>query len=375
VGEFVRDPADSGNGLRRSSRDGAVEHLSSEQHNIGVCVVEVLQPGTVEEGFASLPQEDGFKQDTGGVGFDDGVFAFNADKFAGLSCLAAQRRAQGLHAGVTAARDGIAEVHSSSVCVGLRRLLVVARAKRYEPRGGTNYGNDRHDLCSGGYDRVTVGGFASLIAEVLRIHPDEPEPFLIEQVAESLRRGDCVALPTDTFYGLAVDPVNLRAVEHIYFLKTRARHKPLSLLIADVAQAYEVARGIDSAFDRLAEKFWPGPLTIVVKAGSKLPLRVTANTGNVALRVPEAPICRAVVTELGLPITATSANLRGLPECTYAGCVREQFGEKIPLIVDGGPTARDVATTIVDLSGGGNSWMILREGAIPTHEIALALQH
>jgi len=213
-----------------------------------------------------------------------------------------------------------------------------------------------------------------LNAEVLRIHPDEPEPILIEQVAESLRRGEVVALPTDTFYGLAVDPVNLRAVERIYDLKSRARHKPLSLLIADVSQAYELARGIDSDFDRLAERFWPGPLTIVVKAGSKLPLRVTANTGNVALRVPEAPICRAVVAELGLPITATSANLRGQPECTYAGCVREQFGQKIPLIVDGGPTARSVATTIVDLSGGGNSWMILREGAIPTHEIALALQ-
>ncbi len=210
--------------------------------------------------------------------------------------------------------------------------------------------------------------------DVLRIDPDEPEPFLIEQVAESLRRGDVVALPTDTFYGLAVDPVNLRAVEHIYELKTRARHKPLSLLIADVTQAYELARDIGSDFDKLAERFWPGPLTIVVKAGSKLPLRVTANTGNVALRVPEAPICRAVVSELGLPITATSANLRGLPECMRASCVREQFGEKIPLIVDGGPTARNVATTIVDLSGGANSWMILREGAIPTHEIALALQ-
>ncbi len=92
--------------------------------------------------------------------------------------------------------------------------------------------------------------------------------------------------------------MNLRAVEHIYDLKSRARHKPLSLLIADVSQAYELARGIDSAFDRLAERFWPGPLTIVVKAGSKLPLRVTANTGNVALRVPEAAICRAVVSEL-----------------------------------------------------------------------------
>ncbi len=210
--------------------------------------------------------------------------------------------------------------------------------------------------------------------DVLRIHPDEPEPHLISQVVDCLQRGEVVALPTDTFYGLAVDPVNLRAVDNIYELKTRARHKPLSLLIADVAQAYEVARNIDSAFDLLAEKFWPGPLTIVVKAGSKLPLRVTANTGNVALRVPEAPICRAVVSELGLPITATSANLRGLPECTYANCVREQFGEKIPLIVDGGPTARNIATTIVDLSGGPNSWMILREGAVPTHEIALTLQ-
>src|SRR6185437_5840820 len=210
-------------------------------------------------------------------------------------------------------------------------------------------------------------------AEILRIDPDEPEPALIDRVVECLNSGQVAALPTDTFYGLAVDPVNLRAVDRIYELKTRARHKPLSLLIADVSQAYELARGIDNAFDRLAERFWPGPLTIIVRAGSKLPLRVTANTGNVALRVPEAPICRSIVRELGLPITATSANLRGLPECTHAGCVREQFGNKIPLIIDGGPTSRTVPTTIVDLSGEGNSWMILREGAIPTHEIALAL--
>jgi L-threonylcarbamoyladenylate synthase len=214
-----------------------------------------------------------------------------------------------------------------------------------------------------------------LTAEILRIHPDEPEQELVDRVVASLNSGSVVALPTDTFYGLAVDPVNLRAVDRIYELKTRARHKPLSLLIAEVAQAYELARQLDSAFDRLAEKFWPGPLTIVVKAGSKLPLRVTANTGNLALRVPEAAIPRAVVARLGLPITATSANLFGLPECTYAHGVRDQFGDQIPLIVDGGPTARATATTIVDLSGGGNSWMILREGAIPTHEIALALQH
>ena len=212
-----------------------------------------------------------------------------------------------------------------------------------------------------------------LTAEILRIHPDEPEPALIELVAKRLEAGEVVALPTDTFYGLAVDPVNLHAVDRIYDLKTRARHKPLSLLIADVAQAYALARNCDNAFDKLAERFWPGPLTLIVRAGSKLPLRVTANTGNVALRVPEAAIARAIVEYLGLPITATSANLHGQPECTSALSVFDQLGDMIPLIVDGGQTARTVATTIVDLSAGDNSWSIIREGAIPTHEIALCL--
>lgn len=223
-------------------------------------------------------------------------------------------------------------------------------------------------------EKTKLKGRYRLQAETLRIHPDEPETAHIDRVVQSLNSGQVVAFPTDTFYGLAVDPVNLRAVDRIYELKTRARHKPLSLLIAEVSQAYELAPAIDGAFDRLAERFWPGPLTMIVKAGAKLPLRVTANTGNVALRVPEAPIARAIVRRLGLPITATSANLAGLPECTYANCVREQLGDKIPLIVDGGPTGRTVGTTIVDLSGGGNSWMILREGAISTHEIALTLQ-
>ncbi len=213
-----------------------------------------------------------------------------------------------------------------------------------------------------------------MTAEMLRIHPDEPEPDLVRHVARCLESGMVVALPTDTFYGLAVDPVNLRAVEQIYELKTRAKHKPLSLLIADLAQAYELVREISSVFDCLAETFWPGPLTIIVKAGSRLPLRVTAQTGNVALRVPEATIARAVVKQLGLPITATSANVAGAPECTHARCVREQLGDQLPLIVDGGPTARSQPTTIVDLSGGADSWTIVREGAIPTYDIAMALQ-
>jgi tRNA threonylcarbamoyl adenosine modification protein (Sua5/YciO/YrdC/YwlC family) len=213
-----------------------------------------------------------------------------------------------------------------------------------------------------------------LSAEILRIHPDEPEPDRIEYVATCLRNGKVVGIPTDTFYGLAVDPVNLHAVESIYEIKSRLKQKPLSLLVAGPAQAYQLARECGTCFDLLAERFWPGPLTVIVKASSRLPLRSTANTGNVALRVPDAAIPRAVVAALGLPITATSANLAGLPECTYAACVRDQLGDKIPLIVDGGPTGRSVPTTIVDLSGPDGTWQILREGAIPTHAIALALQ-
>jgi L-threonylcarbamoyladenylate synthase len=206
-----------------------------------------------------------------------------------------------------------------------------------------------------------------LSAEILRIHPDEPEPDRIQYVVKCIREGKVVGMPTDTFYGLAVDPVN-------YEIKTRLKQKPLSLLISGLSQAYQLARECGICFDLLAERFWPGPLTVIVKAGSRLPLRSTANTGNVALRVPDAAIPRAVVAEFGLPITATAANLAGLPECTYANCVRDQIGDRIPVIVDGGPTGRSVPTTIVDLTGAEGTWQILREGAIPTHAIALALQ-
>ncbi len=127
-------------------------------------------------------------------------------------------------------------------------------------------------------------------AEILRVHPDEPQPDRIDYIVSCLRKGGVVALPTDTFYGLAVDPVNLHAVEQIYQIKTRQKHKPLSLLISGLAQAYELARDTDPLLDKLADRFWPGPLTIIVRAGTKLPLRSTANTGNVALRVPDAAI-------------------------------------------------------------------------------------
>jgi len=115
-----------------------------------------------------------------------------------------------------------------------------------------------------------------LSAEILRVHPDEPEPDRIDYIVSCLRKGDVVALPTDTFYGLAVDPVNLHAVEQIYQIKTRQKHKPLSLLISGLAQAYELARDTDPILDKLADRFWPGPLTLVLPRAKEIPDVVTA---------------------------------------------------------------------------------------------------
>jgi L-threonylcarbamoyladenylate synthase len=205
---------------------------------------------------------------------------------------------------------------------------------------------------------------------MLKINSNAPEPSLIRYAADQIRAGQVLGMPTDTFYGLAADPFNLRAVDRVYEIKSRSRHKPLSLLIEDVEQAEELANSLPDEFRALAKKFWPGPLTIIVKAASRLPLKVTANTGNVALRVPNAKIPLEVVKAAGIPITATSANLSGESECTTAEAVRDQLGIRIPIIVDGGSSPRETASTIVDLTDEEARWRIMREGAISSQEIS-----
>src|SRR3989449_4209615 len=207
-------------------------------------------------------------------------------------------------------------------------------------------------------------------AEIVKISSERPEPSLIRYAADQIRAGEVLGMPTDTFYGLAADPFNLRAVERVYEIKSRSRHKPLSLLIESVDQAEQLARPLPEEFYNLARRFWPGPLTIIVRAASRLPLKVTANTGNVALRVPNAKIPLAVVKAAGIPITATSANLSGASECTTAQQVRDQLQDRISIIVDGGTSPREVASTIVDLTDDDARWRVMREGAIPSQEIS-----
>ncbi|MBZ5554756.1 MAG: threonylcarbamoyl-AMP synthase [Acidobacteriia bacterium] len=178
----------------------------------------------------------------------------------------------------------------------------------------------------------------------------------------AIRAGLVVAFPTDTFYGLGADPFNLAAVERVYQIKGRPRSKPLLLLIDDVEQTTMLTAELPDSFDELAREFWPGPLTIVMRASHRLPLKVTGGTGNIGLRMPNSKLARALIHSAGVPLTATSANLSTLPSCTTASQVLGQIGGRVDMLIDGGTVLADKPSTVVDLTG--PSIKIIREGVI-----------
>ena len=205
------------------------------------------------------------------------------------------------------------------------------------------------------------------MAEIVQVSPDNPEPNAVRRAAELIRRGDVVGLPTDTFYGLAADPFNLAAVARIYEIKGRPERKALPILLASLEQAEELVGDVPDIFFVLAERFWPGALTLVVDAASRVPLKVTGNTGRVALRQPDSKITTAVITAAATPVTGTSANLSGFAACNNAAQVVKQMGDRLPLILDGGESNALLASTVVDLRG--EVWTVVREGPISEAQI------
>jgi len=211
-----------------------------------------------------------------------------------------------------------------------------------------------------------------LSAEVLQLDPRNPDETTVRYAASWLRRGAVVAVPTDTLYALVADPVNLAAVEEIFRVKGRPESRALPILINSLAQARTLGRDLPANFYRLASACWPGPLTIVVEASNRLPLKVTANTRRIALRWPRNRIVSHLIEELGVSLTGTSANLSGRATCSSAKEVMEQLGDKIPLILDAGDAGEFTPSTIVELRG--EHWCIGREGAIPSELIQEALE-
>jgi len=183
------------------------------------------------------------------------------------------------------------------------------------------------------------------------------------QAVAAIEQGGVVALPTETFYGLAADAFNERAVERVADLKGTPATSPVLLLIADPAQVETVADSIPEKFRELTEMFWPGPLTLVVPASPRVPRRVTAGTGTVAVRVPGLALPRRIARALGRPITGPSANPHGLPPCRTAVEVVEVFGEALDMVLDGGPTPGGKPSTILDLSQ--PEPRVLRDGLLP----------
>ena len=189
--------------------------------------------------------------------------------------------------------------------------------------------------------------------------------------ASMLRAGELVAVPTETVYGLAGNGLDERAVEAIYEVKGRPQVKPLSLMVPDAQAMERYCEAVPPQAKTLADRFWPGPLTIVLKARDAVPAIVRAGGETVGLRCPDHPLTLELLRQAGIPFAAPSANPSGQPSPKTAEQVRRYFDGEIAAVVDGGPCGLGVESTLLDMSR--TPYRVLRQGALPEEQIADAL--
>jgi L-threonylcarbamoyladenylate synthase len=210
-----------------------------------------------------------------------------------------------------------------------------------------------------------------MATDLIEINPDKPEARAIDRAAASIRRGEVVAIPTDALYTLVCDPLNLHAVGRMFQAKGREADRALPMLVGDVLMADDLAKQVSPRFYLLARHFWPGPLTIIVPASSRVPLKVTGNTGRLAMRQSKSKVANALMEKLGQPLIATSANLSGQPTCASGIEVFGVLDGRVDLVLDGGLATGSGATTI-DITE--PYWRVIKEGAIPERDIAEVLK-
>jgi len=210
-----------------------------------------------------------------------------------------------------------------------------------------------------------------LSTDLIEIDSDQPLPEAIERAAAHIRRGDVIAIPSDALYTLVADPLNLHAVGRVFAAKGREIHRALPLLVSGQFMAEELAKELSARFYILARHFWPGPLTMIVPASSKVPLKVTGNTGRLAMRQSRSRVAQALLDWLDQPLISTSANISGQPTCKSGIEVFGMMDGRVDLILDAGPCAGTGATT-VDITE--PYWRVIREGAISEKDIAECLK-
>ena len=196
----------------------------------------------------------------------------------------------------------------------------------------------------------------------LIIDPRTPEPERLQEAADLLRAGEVLAYPTDTLYGLAADPRNPAAVRRLFDLKGRAADTAVPVIACDLEQVESHAGRLTDLDRRLAGRFWPGPLSLVLEAWPSLAPGVAAADGTVAVRVPDHAIARALARLAGHPLTATSANRTGEKPAATADEAIAALGGGVAMVVDGGPTTGGAPSTIVRVRAG--RVVLVREGAI-----------
>jgi len=210
-----------------------------------------------------------------------------------------------------------------------------------------------------------------MATDLIEVNPEQPDPSAINRAASVIRRGGLVAIPTDALYALVCDPLNLHAVGRIFEAKGRESARALPLLVNDVLMAEDLAKEVSPRFYLLARHFWPGPLTIIVPASSRVPLKVTGNTGRLAMRQAKSKVANALMERLGQPLIATSANLSGQPTCSRGIEVFGVMDGRVDLVLDGGLATGAGATTI-DITE--PFWRVIKEGAISERDIAAVLK-
>lgn len=197
---------------------------------------------------------------------------------------------------------------------------------------------------------------------MIRVDPDAPDPAALAPAADCLRRGGLVAFPTETVYGLGAHALDRTAVRRLFEAKGRPATDPLIVHLSDADRVNELAVDVPDAARALASRFWPGPLTLVLRRSPRVPDEVTAGLDTVAIRVPAHPVARALLSAAAIPVAAPSANLFSRPSPTRASHVLDDLGGRIDLVVDGGPTQVGVESTVLDLSR--EVPTILRPGAV-----------
>jgi L-threonylcarbamoyladenylate synthase len=207
--------------------------------------------------------------------------------------------------------------------------------------------------------------------DLIEIDPERPSEQAIERAAAAVRRGQVVAIPTDALYTLIADPLNLHAVGRVFAAKGREIQRALPLLVSDVVMAEELAKEPSTRFYLLARHFWPGPLTIITPASSRIPLKVTGNTGRLAMRQSPSKVATAIVLRLAQPLIATSANISGQPTCSSGIEVFGVMDGRVDLVLDGGRATGTGATT-VDVTE--PYWRVIKQGAIEEKDIAEVLR-